>query len=97
MIESSSAATTSTSEQSTVQLKAGSTPHHVEPQVEPIEPTGHDEGTTISLTSVEVSMDVGPTVEKPAGGDTEMLGDDDDDTTNDWLLINNDALQSADT
>ena len=24
-------------------------------------------------------MAVGPTVEKPAGGDTEMLGDDDDD------------------
>ena len=63
----------------------------MEPQVEPIEPTGHDEGTTISLTSVEVSMDAGPKVEKPAGGDIEMLGDDDDDTTEDWSLINLDA------
>ena len=49
------------------------------------------------LTAAEVSMDVGPKVEKPAGGDTEMLGDDDDDTIDDWPLINLDASQSADT
>ena len=41
-------------------------------------------------------MDVSPMVEKPAGGDTEILGDDDDDTTDDWPLINLDASQSAD-
>ena len=91
-IESSSAAAaTYTSEQSTVQLESRSTPHHVEPQVKPIEPTGQDEGAMTTLTSAEVSMDVGPTVEKPAGGDTEMLGDDDDGTTDDWPLINLDA------
>ena len=96
-IESSSAAATYTSEQSTVQLKAGSTPHHVEPHVEPIKPTGQDEGTMTELTSAEVSMDAGPMVENPAGGDTEMFGDDDDDTTEGWLLINLDASQSVDT
>ena len=97
-IESSStAAATSTSEQSIVQPETRSTPHHVESQVDPIESTWHDVGTTISLTSAEVSLDVGPTVEKPAGGDTEMLGDEDDDITEDWSLINLDAPQSADT
>ena len=81
----------------TVQPKTGSTPHHVESQVDLIKPTGHDAGTTLSLTSAEVSMDVGPTVEKPAGGDIETLGDDDDDITEDWPLINLDASKSADT
>ena len=95
-IESSSAAAaTSTSEQSTVQPETGSTPHHVESQVDIIEPTGQDACTTLSLTSAKVSMDVGSTVEKPAGGDIEMLGHDDDDTTDDWPLINLDASQSA--
>ena len=49
------------------------------------------------LTAAEVSMDVGPTVEKPAGGDTKMLRDEDDDITEGWSLINLDAPQSADT
>ena len=69
----------------------------MEPQVEPIEPRGQDEGTMTALTSAKVSMNVGPTVEMPASGDSEMLGDDDDDTTDDWSLINLDASQSADT
>ena len=34
-------------------------------------------------------MDVGPTVEKPTGGNTEVLGD--DEITKDWPLINLDA------
>jgi hypothetical protein len=42
-------------------------------------------------------MDVGPSVEKPVGGDTEMLGDEDEEITEDWPLINLDAPQSADT
>jgi hypothetical protein len=99
-IESSSgAAATSTSEQTTtsIQPETESTPHNVESQVDPIEPTGHDVDTTLSLTSAEVSLDVGPTVEKPAGGDTELLGDEDDDIFEDWPLINLDAPQSADT
>ena len=70
----------------------------MEPQVEPIEPTGQDEGAMTTLTSAEVSMDVGPTVEKPAGGDTEMLGDDDDDTlmTGRWstLMLSRVQIQS---
>ena len=49
----------------------------MESQVELIEPTGQDAGTTLSVTSAEVSMDVSSTIEKPAGGDTEMLRDDD--------------------
>jgi len=58
-IESSSAvAATSISKQSTVQPEAGSTPHHVEPQVKSIEPRGQNEGAMIALTSAEVSMDV---------------------------------------
>ena len=64
----------------------------MKPQVKSIEPRGQNEGAMIALTSAEVSMDVCPTVEKPAGGDTEMLGDDDDDTTDtNWPLINLDA------
>ena len=77
----------------TSQPETGSTPHSVEPQVEAIEPSGHDGSETLDLnqsegscllpTATEISMDVGLTVEKPTGGDTEMLGDDDDDTTDD--------------
>ena len=65
----------------------------MEPQVKSIEPTGHDEGTTLdlnqpedsslSLTTAEVPMDVAPTVEKPIGGDTEALRDDDDESIED--------------
>ena len=47
-LSAAAASATSTSEQSTVQPETGSTPHHVESQVDPIEPTGHDVGTTLT-------------------------------------------------
>ena len=58
----------------TIQPETGSTPHRVESQVDPIEPKVHDVDTTLSLTSAEVSLDVGPMVESLRVATQRCLG-----------------------
>ena len=57
----------------------------MESQVDTLEPAG------LIFDREGISMDVGPSVEKPVGGDTEMLGDEDEEITEYWPLINLDA------
>ena len=62
----------------------------MESQVDTLEPVG------LVSEREGISMDVGPSVEKPVGGDTEIVDEEDEEIIQNWSLINLDAPQSAD-